>query len=185
MKMHEPEDPLARGLRAVAEDDEQLGTSSAVAMRLMAEVQRIAAARRRRTMVWSLTAAAAVLAIIFLLAGPVAGPRRLADTLRGTRPTLFESQQATQSQSVGAPVISRELVTEFFPLAYSNVPTRGGYVVRMQVPRSALASFVGATQLSNGGSAQVLADVVVGDDGLARAVRFVQIVSNDKQEQTP
>ena len=67
--------------------------------------------------------------------------------------------------------------TEFFPLTYSNVPARGGYVVRMQVPRSALASF-GATSFTaaDNGSPNVLADVVIGNDGLARAVRFVQVI---------
>jgi hypothetical protein len=82
-----------------------------------------------------------------------------------------------------APVVSRELVTEFFPLTYSNVPARGGYVVRMQVPRSALASFGATAFASDTPSADVLADVVIGNDGLARAVRFVQVVNT--QEQTP
>ena len=168
MKMHEPEDALARGLHAVAEDDQQLGTSNAVGMRLLAEVQRIAAARRRRMAIAAVGAAAAVIAAVLVAAWP-------------------RDRNQANTQPTGAPVLTRELVTEFFPLAYSNVPARGGYVVRMQVPRSALASFVGAaaSPLSNGGSPQVLADVVVGDDGLARAVRFVQIVSNDRQEQTP
>ena len=93
-------------------------------------------------------------------------------------------QATTNPQPADAPVVTRELVTEFFPLTYSNVPARGGYVVRMQVPRGALASF-GATLAAAGDNASpnVLADVVIGNDGLARAVRFVQVMS--EQEQTP
>ena len=158
---------LDAGLRAVAEDDERLGTSSAVGLRLLAEVQAVATARRRRTVLLSLGAAAALFVAVAIPASrllqPPAAPR-----------------------SVDAPVVTRELVTEFFPLTYSNVPARGGYVVRMQVPRAALAAF-GATLTAAGdnGSPSVLADVVIGNDGLARAVRFVQVIHNERQEQTP
>jgi hypothetical protein len=176
---------VTAGLRAVAEDEEQLGTSSVVGLRLLAEVQSIADARRRRTMVLSLSAAAAMLIAVAVPAWRVLRP------------------EATSPLAADAPVVTRELVTEFFPLTFSNVPARGGYVVRMQVPRSALASF-GAALASDNSSPQVLADVVIGNDGLARAVRFVQVISDrgpasasapgatadkqsghDRQEQTP
>ena len=157
---------LTAGLRALAEDDDRFGTSAAVGLRLLAEVQAIAEARRRRMRVLSLSAAAAVLIAALV-------PAWQSWQSKGERSTPLD-----------APVVSRELVTEFFPLTYSNVPTRGGYVVRMQVPRSALASF-GATALAADGASQhVLADVVIGDDGLARAVRFVKVI-NDRQEHTP
>jgi hypothetical protein len=169
MKLPDSEDALTAGLRAVAEDDEQRGASSRVGMRLLAEVQAIAAARRRRTALLSLSAAAAVL---------------LALLVPGWR--MFQQTTTTLPQAADAPVVTRELVTEFFPLTYSNVPVRGGYVVRMQVPRGALASF-GATLAAAGDNASpnVLADVVIGNDGLARAVRFVQVIHNERQEQTP
>jgi hypothetical protein len=78
-------------------------------------------------------------------------------------------------EAVRAPV--REEATDFFPLAYSNVPAPGGYVVRMQVSRATLDSF-GVTGFATAGdpSATVAADVLVGGDGLARAVRFVREV---------
>ena len=173
MQTSDSRDSLTAGLRAVAEDDERYGTSSAVSMRLLAEVQAIGAARRRRTMLVSLGAAA-----VLLVAASVPVWRALSP----------EAGQPTAD----APVITRELVTEFFPLTYSNVPAPGGYVVRMQVPRSALASFGATAFASDTPSASVLADVVVGNDGLARAVRFVQVVSDQRpadagraQEHTP
>jgi hypothetical protein len=158
---------LTKALKAVAEDDERLRSSSAVGLRLLAEVQAIAEARRRRALFLSLSAAAAVLIAVLVPA--------------------WRAWQASVNQPPpdDAPVVARELVTEFFPLKYSNVPSRGGYVVRMQVPRGALASFDIAPIAGDTGSQHVLADVVVGDDGLARAVRFVRVINSDRQEQKP
>jgi hypothetical protein len=161
MKTPDSHDALSGGLRAVAEDDERYGTSSAVSMRLLAEVHAIGATRRRRTMLLSLGAAAAVILAVSIPAWRALSP--------------------SGDQTLGdAPIVTRELVTEFFPLTYSNVPARGGYVVRMQVPRSALESFGATAFASDTVSSNVLADVVVGNDGLARAVRFVQVV-NDRR----
>ena len=174
MKTLDPHDSLNAGLRAVAEDDEHDGTSSRVSMRLLAEVHAIGAARRRRMMLLSLSAAAAVVVAISI-------------------PAWRALSSSSEQPALDAPVVSRELVTEFFPLTYSNVPARGGYVVRKQVPRSALASFGAAAFASDTPASNVLADVVIGNDGLARAVRFVQVVNdrrpaNDgrrEREQTP
>jgi hypothetical protein len=173
MKPDEASETLTAGLRAVAEDDEQLGASNAVGLRLLAEVQAIAAARRRRAMVLSLAAAAALLAALAV-------------------PAWRTLQLRPDSVVADGPVVTRELVTEFFPLRYSNVPARGGYVVRMQVPRTALASFGATPPAGISDDPNILADVVVGDDGLARAVRFVQVIYGNpaeaglhEQEQTP
>ena len=157
---------LADGLRAVAADEEQLGTSNAVGLRLLAEVQAIADARRRRAMVLSLAAAAALLTALAV-------------------PAWRTLQSRPEPAVTDGPVITRELVTEFFPLRYSNVPARGGYVVRMQVPRTALASFGAMPPAGISNDPTILADVVVGDDGLARAVRFVQVIHDEQEEQTP
>jgi hypothetical protein len=165
MKEHNS-DKLAAGLRTVAEDDERLGTSSAVGLRLLAEVQAIANARRRRNTALSLGAAAALMLAISV-------------------PAWRLVQEPATAPAADAPVVTRELVTEFFPLTYSNVPARGGYVVRLQVSPEALASFGATAFASEHASPSLLADVVVGDDGLARAVRFVRVVNTDFKEQTP
>jgi hypothetical protein len=166
MKGHDSPDTLDAALRAVAEDDDRLGSSNAVGLRLLAEVQTIAHARRRRTVVVSLGAAAAVALAIAV-------------------PAWRSLQAPVDPPSSNPPLVTRELVTEFFPLAYSNVPARGGYVVRMQVSPEALATFGAAAFVNDNTPSNLLADVVVGDDGLARAVRFVRVVHSDKQEQTP
>jgi hypothetical protein len=82
---------------------------------------------------------------------------------------------ARDDSAVAVQIPVREEATEFFPLAYSNVPAPGGYVVRMQVPRATLDSFgVAGFASADDRSATVAADVFVGGDGLARAVRFVR-----------
>jgi hypothetical protein len=81
---------------------------------------------------------------------------------------------------------TREIATDFFPLTFSSVPAVEAHLVRMEVPRSALASFGVESFDTPDASSTVLADVVVGEDGLARAVRFVRIVSlYEQQEREP
>ena len=75
------------------------------------------------------------------------------------------------------PALRGEMATaeEFFPLAYASVPATNARIVRIAVPRSAPAAFgldpVGLVSVRHDA---VLADVVVGEDGLARAVRFIR-----------
>jgi hypothetical protein len=161
-EQHEDERLLTEALRTVAEDDESLGASSHVRERLLAEVHAIARPRWNRMRMLQLGAAAVLFIAIALPAWYAA---------RRPATTLSEASGST------APTAVREETTDFFPLAYSNVPAPGGYVVRMQVPRATLDSF-GVTGFAPPGdpSATVAADVVVGGDGLARAVRFVREV---------
>lgn len=68
-----------------------------------------------------------------------------------------------------------ESVTEFLPLvadAPSATPLEGGQLVRVQLPRAALAT-LGLPLNAERGNEPVKADVLVGNDGLARAIRFV------------
>jgi hypothetical protein len=70
---------------------------------------------------------------------------------------------------------AQEITTEFIPLMQGTPypPAEESHLVRVELPRSALASFglpVGAE--SPGG--RVKADVLLGEDGIARAIRFVR-----------
>jgi hypothetical protein len=127
-----------------------------VEARLLGEVRSIARARRRR-------AFAAVLAMAAALFVAVALPM-----WRGTTQPVDSAAAPGTAQG--------EVATAFLPLFYSNVPARNAQIVRMKVPRGALASFGLATMDSLNGlsGGTVLADVLVGEDGLARAVRFVR-----------
>jgi len=67
-----------------------------------------------------------------------------------------------------------EIATEFIPLVHGEEmsPADGGQLVRVEMPRSALAAFGLPMNIERAGE-RVKADVVFGNDGLARAIRFV------------
>jgi hypothetical protein len=152
---------MTEALRALAAEDVSLAPSSAVEARLRREVRSIARARRRRIAVVAF-AAAAVLAIA------LAVPWKRSD----------ENTSAGRQPSPPAPR-GGEVATAFFPLTYSSLPISNAQLVRLRVPRSALASFglapidVPASAAGGTASATVSADVLVGEDGVARAIRFV------------
>ena len=69
---------------------------------------------------------------------------------------------------------TKEIATDFMPLSGSDlIPIDGGSVVRVELPRSALESF-GLPMNMERAEERIKADVVVGTDGLARAIRFVR-----------
>jgi hypothetical protein len=156
---------LMAALRALAEDDSKMGASRDVEARLLANVRAIRSSRRRRQYRAAL-AVAAVLTIVALA------------TWRLTTPAPHPSTVATLP-----PATTHEIVTDFFPLQYSNIPATDGHVVRLEIPRTALALFgLGDIQsVEPTSSTTVLADVIVGEDGLARAVRFVRSAAHQEQ----
>jgi hypothetical protein len=72
-------------------------------------------------------------------------------------------------------VSDTEITTEFIPVGYSNpaILQDGGQVVRVELPRYAMARF-GLPVNMDRYDEKVKADVLMGVDGLARAIRFVQ-----------
>jgi hypothetical protein len=75
----------------------------------------------------------------------------------------------------GATSGDAEVATGFYPLAYGTLPVTHGSIVRLEVSPSVFTA-LGVEPLNRVGSQSdvVLADVLVGEDGLARAVRFVR-----------
>jgi len=150
-------EPLTRALRELAEEDQTLGASAEVEARLLAEAREIGRARRRRAY-----AAAKAVAAVLVAAIAVATWRVV--TVRGP------AVAPTVAPEVLTHPESGEIATEFFPLMYSTVPITGGHAVRLELPQTALTSF---GLVAEDAAGTVLADVLVGQDGLARAVRFV------------
>jgi hypothetical protein len=68
-----------------------------------------------------------------------------------------------------------EVATDFIPVAGGNIlgSLDRGYLVRVELPRTALRRF-GLPMNEDRAVERVTADVLVGEDGLARAIRFVQ-----------
>lgn len=71
--------------------------------------------------------------------------------------------------------VTKEIATDFIPLSYMSATSlqEGGQIVRVQLPRSALANF-GLPVNMDRYNEKVKADVLYGVDGMARAIRFVQ-----------
>src|SRR5262249_33697127 len=73
-----------------------------------------------------------------------------------------------------------EITSAFMPLTYSALPYTEAHLVRLEVPRDALKNFglapahVPADATPAVPRNTLLADVLVGEDGRARAVRFVR-----------
>jgi len=83
---------------------------------------------------------------------------------------------AATNASAGADASApAEVATDFFPLMNGGqlAPGDAGHVIRVEVPRTALASF-GLPVNADRAGGRVKADVLMGEDGMARAIRFVQ-----------
>jgi hypothetical protein len=73
-----------------------------------------------------------------------------------------------------ATATNEEIATEFLPLTYGSLSQLDdGQVVRVELPRSALQSFGLPVNAERAGE-RVKADVLLGHDGVARAIRFVR-----------
>jgi hypothetical protein len=98
--------------------------------------------------------------------------------LSNPKPRRVTASKAS-SQSTGAPVgagsNNNEIATDFFPVGDGSALNMqdGGQLVRVELPRSALARF-GLPVNMERANQRVKADVLFSADGLARAIRFVQ-----------
>lgn len=156
--LNDRDSKLSAALRQVArEDDEAMGASPSVEARLRRELTLIRRSEQRRRYTIVLAFAASIVVVTALGMWWLTAHRPAAV---GVEPTI---------------AIARETTTPFFPLFFGSVPTTDGHLVRMELPESALARFgVSWSDLVDRASGTVLADVLVGHDGLARAVRFVR-----------
>jgi len=98
----------------------------------------------------------------------------VANGLRKPKPH-YRPHPAPAALQNSAVAINREVTTEFMPLGYLNPASLqdGGQIVRIELPRSKLASF-GLPVNMERYNEKVKADVLMGVDGLAHAIRFVQ-----------
>ena len=176
MKDHQTADRvLADALRVIANEDARTSASPGVEARVMAAFDAAAMARRRRArvVVAALGAAAALVGAVAIFKSEVG--------------SLKSDRKPRQTSDFRLQTSSSQVATAFMPLVYNGVPIVDGHVVRMEVPRASLISF-GLLPVDSADSAQgtssgtVLADVIVGDDGLARAVRFVRRSGRKEQQ---
>jgi hypothetical protein len=85
------------------------------------------------------------------------------------------SRSKPPANDLNAGAAGAEIATEFIPLMNRDALAQmdGGQIMRVELPRSALMSF-GLPMDMERATERIKADVVVGNDGLARAIRFVR-----------
>ena len=88
------------------------------------------------------------------------------------RNLVSQTKRPQRTVDTGA---TQEIATDFIPLVQGDSLNlmESGQLVRVELPRSALVSF-GLPMNMERADQRVKADVVVGNDGLARAIRFVR-----------
>jgi len=96
-------------------------------------------------------------------------PEQFASVPRRTR------RNKPTTTATATSVAEQEVATDFMPIGYLNSASLqdGGSVVRVELPRSTIVSMGFAVNMDRFGE-RVKADVLMGADGLARAIRFVQ-----------
>jgi hypothetical protein len=110
-------------------------------------------------------------------------PRKVVEEIVRPEPRAARPRRGKQPQpdrifirdSITAYADDTEYMTDFFPLSYGadQKPMDKGEVIRVQMPRSALARF-GLPVNVERADVTIKADLLVGEDGLAHAIRFVR-----------
>jgi hypothetical protein len=106
--------------------------------------------------------------------------RNTSNSLALTRPSSAGRASDTTNAVTGAKnnnetgAVASEVTTDFYPISYGTSLNLqdGGQLFRVELPRSAVARF-GLPVNIDRSSERVKADVLVGADGLAQAIRFV------------
>jgi hypothetical protein len=154
-------------LKALAESDRDLQAPEAVELRLRSAFRRKYARPK-----WPYFAiAAAALIVLFIATVPRAQVMQIAVV---TPPVAnVPVGKITPRKVVHRKPPVREMVTEFFPLMEDPPPFERGELLRVSLPASAMRG-VGLPVNEDRLTDTVQADVLVGQEGLARAIRFVR-----------
>jgi hypothetical protein len=152
-------------LRALAESDREKEAPPEVEIRLKAAFR-----RKYKRRVWPYFAVAAVAAgMAFFVRVPKPQTMEIA-VVTPPVPALGIAKAAPPR------VVRRkqpqEIVTEFYPLMEDPPPFERGELLRVSLPAAAMRS-VGVPVSEDRLTELVQADVLVGQEGLARAIRFV------------
>lgn len=155
---------VAAALRVLATDSQGLEAPARVERALIAAYRRGARARPagRSGALWPIWGVAA--AVVLLAAAAALQPR-------APGPVASSTPAASAPAEIGK---AGEFATEYFALEQGTDLTalEGAPVVRMKLPRTVLASF-GLPMNPERAEEPIQADVVLGPDGMARAVRFL------------
>jgi hypothetical protein len=147
------------------------------------ETKLIEAFRRRhaRRATTRLLGLAALAASMLFYVGRTAGPRPAARPASSVQPvTILKAEQRAIPTPTRVPIRRsmqpppQEIVTEFFPLMDVAPPLGRGQLLRIAVPASTMRT-VGLPVREERLDERVEADVLIGEEGMARAIRFVSL----------
>jgi hypothetical protein len=181
---------------ALVEDSQRIAPAAVEQMLIAAFQKQHAGSKRQRT--WWARAALGALAAALIVAAAV-GLRRtpdqqtvrtmtkpaevhvtppaspvIAPVVREVAKAHVRTLRKASRKSTNKPAVAEhEVMTEFIPILYDLEPIERGQIVRIRLPLAALASF-GFPVNEEHADEPIRADVVLGEDGLARAVRFVK-----------
>jgi hypothetical protein len=177
------EQDVLRALQALGESDRDVQAPAAVERRLRLAFRRRGAeqsVKRWRRISALAIAAGVVIAMIVTYA-------------RGSRPVRITPAQAPieRATAVAAPVllpaiavstrkarprhaVEQEIVTDFFPLMDVPPPLGRGALVRVSLPAEAMRT-VGLPVREDRLAERVQADILLSEEGLATAIRFIKV----------
>ncbi len=170
--MSENEQEILDGLRALAAEEPREAPKHVEAYLLSAFRRRV---RRRRVQAWGTAAAigaiAAGVATLLWLAGPMLKRAPV------PAPALSSVAPATDSAADVRYAVVRtdDVASSFYPLPEADAlpPLETAMVVRVQLPLSSL-QMMGFPVDEEADADPVEADILLGQDGLARGVRLIQ-----------
>jgi hypothetical protein len=158
---------LSRGLATLAAEDAHLSAPPSIEASLLGACRRLATERRRpgRRGAGLRIALAAAAVALALAAAWLAVP---------TRPVVPGPAVRHAAATPGRAVLE-DAPAEFVPLVYGDALEGADalQLMRVRVPRQALASLGWPAAAAEEGADSLEAQVVVGQDGVARAIRFV------------
>jgi hypothetical protein len=159
-------------LKALADHDRHLEAPDAVELRLRAAFR-----KRHSRRAWpylALAMAAAIALVLFLIPRPKEQTMQIAvaapPVVNVVTPKMPPVESHPRQSKAAQP---REIATEFYPLV-EGMPFDRGEIFRVELPAIAMRR-VGLPVSEDHLADRVQADVLVGEEGLARAVRFVRL----------
>jgi len=169
-------------LRALAEADDSAEAPPEIEVRLRKQFRsRKRQHAWRRSAMWA-TSAAALIALFVLFAGrkPAVAPvnsvvvKPPAVTIpQVAEPPIPQTAVSPSHRPIAVRPQRQEIVTDFFPLMDPAPPFGRGQLLRVELPASAM-QMVGLPVHEERLADRVQADVLLGEEGLPRAIRFVK-----------
>lgn len=169
------EDRVVEALRALSEHDASREASAEVETRLRAQFQsRKRRGAWRRAAVWATAAAAAGMVVFFVGENrrPSAPAPEVVRQVVAVQPEAAPAARETAKRVPRSVARPQEVVTDFFPLMDPAPPFERGQLLRVELPASAM-QMVGLPVREDRLADPVQAEVLVGEEGLPRAIRFV------------